>query len=417
MTPVAPVPTPSLAGRRVVVVNWRDLDHSLAGGSEIYAWELARGLREGGAEVELLTAREPGQAAEEVRDGIVVRRRGGALSFYPHTALRLLARRRRADAVVDPSCGLPSFAPLFLRRRTPVVLVMHHVHQEQFSTHFPAPVAAFGRWMERSVMPRIYRRSTTVAVSTSTVEEMRDQLGWTRPVGLLHNGAELPPLGAGDPAAKDPDRIAVLGRLVAHKRVDLVIRAVAILAPTRPGLHLDVIGQGPERDGLERLVAGLGLRDRVTFHGFVDEDTKAALLTRSALHVCASDAEGWGQAVIEAAGHGVPTLARDVPGLRDSIRAGETGWLVPDDADLVTVGGRLTAALTAALTEADDPAVRARHFEACQRWAHHFDWSAMRREARALVADELAKDAPAPVAQLHPGGARVAIMGGTQCVE
>ncbi|KAA1417857.1 glycosyltransferase family 4 protein [Nocardioides humilatus] len=405
-----------LAGQRVVVVNWRDLDHSLAGGSEIYAWELACGLRDGGAEVEFLTAREPGQEATTVRDGIVVRRRGNALSFYPHTALRLLARRRRVDAVIDPSCGLPSFAPLFVRRSTPVLLVMHHVHQEQFSTHFPRPVAALGKWLERVAMPAVYRRRPVVAVSESTVEEMRGQLGWTGPVGLLHNGADLPPLGAGNPLAKDPDRVAVLGRLVAHKRVDAVIRAIAVLCPTRPLLHLDVIGKGPERDDLERLAAELGIADRVTFHGFVDDPTKATLLARAAVHVCASDAEGWGQVVIEAAGHGVPTLARDVPGLRDSIQPQRTGWLVADDRDLDVVGGRLTATLAQALAEADDPAMRAQRFEACQRWAHHFDWEQMRREARDLVVHSLTTGA-APAVQLRSRKDRVAVMGGTSCVE
>ncbi len=46
------------------------------------------------------------------------------------------------------------------------------------------------------------------------------------------------------------------------------------------------------------------------------------------LHVCASDVEGWGQVVIDAAAHGIPTIGRDVPGLRDSIVDGRTGWLV-----------------------------------------------------------------------------------------
>ena len=130
----------SLAGTRAVVVNWRDVDHSLAGGSEIYAGEVARALRDGGADVELVTAREPGEERSLVRDGIRVRRRGGTLGFYPATLLHLLCRRRRTDLVVDPACGLPSFAPLALRRRTPVVLVVHHVHQAQFAAHFPAPV-------------------------------------------------------------------------------------------------------------------------------------------------------------------------------------------------------------------------------------------------------------------------------------
>ncbi len=416
----APMPAP-LAGRRVAIVNWRDPEHSLAGGSEIYAWEFARAMSDGGAEVEFLTAREPGQAATVLRDGIVVRRRGGALSFYLHGALRLLARRRRVDAVIDPSCGLPSFAPLFVRRRTPVVLVMHHVHQTQFTTHFPGLLAALGRWLERVLLPLVYRRQRVVAVSRSTIDEMRRQLSWAGPVGLLANGADLPPLGTGDPLAKDPHRIAVLGRLVAHKRVDLVIRAVGALRSDYPRLRLDVIGKGPERSRLEGLVAQLGLGHRVTFHGFVDDDAKAVLLDRAAVHVCASDAEGWGQAVIEAAGYGVPTLARDVPGLRDSVCPSRSGWLVPDSDDLEEVGRRLTAGLRDALTEAEHPLDRAVRFRATQAWAHQFDWSKMRRQALDLVTSELSPDlaasATVPAAHHRPREERVAVIGGTTCVE
>lgn len=407
-----------LDGARVVVVNWRDLDHSLAGGSEIYAWQVARALREGGAEVEFLTAREPGSPRTARRDGITVRRAGSTLGFYPATAIRLLLRRRRVDAVVDPSCGLPSFSPLFLRRRTPVVLIVHHVHQAQFAAHFPGPVALFGQWLERRVMPLVYRGRRTVAVSESTRAEMRRQLGWSGEIGILENGADLPPQGEGDPLAKDPARVAVLGRLVAHKRVDLVVRAVHALAGERPGLHLDVVGQGPERERLEELVADLGAHDLVTFHGYVDERTKTDLLRRAAVHVCASDAEGWGQAVIEAAGHGVPTLARDVPGLRDSVRDGETGWLVPDaPGDPEEVGRRLTQRLAEVLDEAALPAARTRRFEACQAWAHKFDWSQMRRQARDLVTSELPGRATAQPGLHHPRGDRVAIMGGTTCAD
>ena len=60
----------TLAGARVVVVNWRDLDHSLAGGSERYAWEFARALRDAGAHVEFITARDAGQSRRDIRDGI-----------------------------------------------------------------------------------------------------------------------------------------------------------------------------------------------------------------------------------------------------------------------------------------------------------------------------------------------------------
>ncbi|WP_435769256.1 glycosyltransferase family 4 protein [Nocardioides sp. SYSU DS0651] len=408
-----PVPSSRLAGRRVVVVNWRDLEHSLAGGAEIYAWQYARGLQEAGALVTFLTARDEGQTARDVRDGIPVRRGGGALGFYLFALLWLLRHRASIDAVIDPACGLPSFSPLVLRRGTPALLIIHHVHQAQFGVHFPAPVAAFGRWLERVAMRRVYRRHTTAAVSHSTREEMRAQLGWTGDVRILENGADLPSYDAGRAADKDPDRVVVLGRLVTHKRVDLVLDAVGSLAgrPELAGrtLEVDVIGQGPELERLAALAAERGLDQRVTFHGYVPVEAKEALLARAAVHVCGSDAEGWGQAVIDAAACGVPTVARDVPGLRDSIRDGESGWLVPDSTDRDVLVARMADALAEALVAAAEPAARVARADACLAWAHKFDWSRMRSSARDLTTEIVFGHAAALPAHHQPRDVRVAV--------
>lgn len=405
----------SLTATRAVVVNWRDPWHSLAGGAEIYAWQFARALVEAGADVEFLTARETGQSAVEHREGITVRRAGGRFGWYAHAAMRLWRRRRRTDVVVDLANGVPSFAPLVVDPGTPVVLVVHHVHQAQFGTHFPPPVAWFGRWLERRATPMAYRGSRTVAVSASTRDEMRRQLAWTGPIDVLENGAEMPATDAVDPVAKDPDRVAVLGRLVRHKRVDLAIAAVADLRTDRPGLVLDICGRGPDRERLEGVAADLGVADRVRFRGYVDEATKAEVLGRAAVHLCLSDAEGWGQTVIEAAGWGVPTLARDVPGLRDSVRHDETGWLLPD-ADPDVVRRRLAKALSQALTAAESPEERVRRAAACQAWAHKFDWPQMRRQARGIVIEESAGRTTRPGPDRRATSARSA-QEGASCVE
>jgi glycosyltransferase involved in cell wall biosynthesis len=379
----------ALAGARVAVVNWRDPWHSLAGGSERYAWEFAIALRDAGARVDFVTAQDRGQRRRERVDGIRVLRRGGQFTFYLYAAWYLLSRRRRLDAVVDPECGIPVFSPLFVRRRTALVLIVHHVHIEQFSTYFPAPLAMLGRFLEGWLMPRVYRRVRTVAVSESTRAEMADQLGWRSEVGILANGAELPDDLDCPVEAKDDNQILVLGRLVPHKRVDLVVRAVARLAEARPELRLDICGRGPEADRLAALVAELGVAGRVTLHGFLPEAEKQSLLRTAGLHICASDAEGWGQVVIEAAAYGVPTVARDVPGLRDSIRHDETGWLMPDDRDLAEVEQRIHDTLDAALDDLVDPAVRAKMYAACRAWASQFAWQRMRDEALQLVTEEL----------------------------
>lgn len=363
----------------------------MAGGAERYAWECARALRDAGAEVDFLTAREAGQAPSAVRERIRVRRRGGLLSVYPATLLHLLGRRLRRrsyDVVIDPEHGIPAFVPLVLPRRTVVVLVMHHVHQQQFRTYFDRPMAELGRFLERTLMPLIYRRVPVVVVSDSTRAEMDRQLGWRPPTHLVPNGtAAVAYDGRG---ASDGTHVVVLGRLADHKRVDAVVRVFAALHAEDPRLRLDVVGRGPVEPELRALVERSGLGEVVTLHGFLPEERKAEVLRRATLHVCASDAEGWGQVVIEAASYGVPTLARRVPGLRDSIREGETGWLVgePDDTP-ETVVRDLTAAARSALAELADPAARDRTGELCRAWAGRFTWASMHDRMVGIVVDEL----------------------------
>lgn len=384
---------PDLRHVRVVVVNWRDPWHHLAGGSERYAWEFARAMVEAGADVEFWTARDQHQVPAEERDSIRIRRRGGTFGFYPSVWLWFLAARlrRRLDVVVDAENGIPVFAPLLVGRRTRVLLVMHHVHQEQFRTYFPRPVSDFGRFLEGWLMPRVYRQVRTLAVSASTLTEMRRQIGWTRPVEIVPNGADQAPRVLDVPSSQ-PDRLLVLGRLATHKRIDAVVRAVALLSRERPGVRLDIVGQGPEHQVLVDLIDELGVGDRVVLHGFLPEADKARFLTEARLHLCASDAEGWGQVVVESAAYGLPTLARDVPGLRDSIRDGETGWLVADphrhDQALVDA---LLAGMRRALDELDDDARRGGVAAACRAWADRFTWGAMRSRVQTLVHEELGR--------------------------
>lgn len=348
---------------RVVVVNWRDLGHRQAGGAETYAMRVAHELAGRGHEVTYLTARDAGQRTGD-RDGPVpVVRRGGRWTVYPLALMWLLVRRRRIDAVVDCQNGIPFFTPLAVGGAR-VVQVVHHVHTDQFGVHFPPWLAAVGRWLEGPAARRVYRRAVTVAVSPSTVEAMRTRLRWPGPVYVVPNGnttapADLPPRAA-------TPTIVCLGRLVPQKRVDRLVDAVAELRERIPDLALHVIGGGPEEAALRAQAVPHGAA--ITVHGRVSETVKSELLGRAWLNVTLSDGEGWGLAVLEAAAHGVPTVCRDVPGLRDSVRHGETGWHVPD-------GTSVTDVLHDALTELADPVSSARTAARCRAWAACFDWA------------------------------------------
>ncbi len=382
-----------LAGARIAVLNWRDRDHPEAGGAEEYAWRVAEYLQKAGARVSFVTARAPGQARRDTVDGVEIVRRGGRWTVYPHALAWLARHRRRIDLVLDCQNGIPFFAPLAVRRRTPVVLVMHHVHDAQFGVHFPAPVAAFGRWLEGPASRRVYRRAVTAAVSPSTVQAMRSRLGWTGPVYVVPNG--LDPVPARGPRAAEPTLVC-LGRLVVHKRVDRLVDAVAELARRRPGVRLHVVGRGPAEPAVRAAAARAG--GAVTVHGYVDEPAKCRLLGESWLHVSLSDGEGWGIAVVEAASAGLPTVCRDVDGLRDSVRPHHTGWLIGDNAGVGhPTRTALVDALDQALDELADPEVAARMAAACRAWAARFDWTGTGQRMADLAAALLRGERP------HPG--------------
>jgi glycosyltransferase involved in cell wall biosynthesis len=129
-----------------------------------------------------------------------------------------------------------------------------------------------------------------------------------------------------------------VGRLDHSKGHVYFLRALAQVRARNPGYRFlaVLVGDGPQRDDLQRLAASLGLADRVRLLG-VRRDV-AEIVAASAVFVVASLNEGLSQAVLEAMALGIPVVATDVGGTSDAVRPGHTGWLVPpgDSSGLAT---------------------------------------------------------------------------------
>lgn len=106
--------------------------------------------------------------------------------------------------------------------------------------------------------------------------------------------------------------ILFVGRLVKVKGVDVLLRAFAQLG--RSDAVLVVVGDGPERQNLEKLALSLGISDRVIFTGWRDDASK--LVSIADVFVLPSLSEGLPQALLEALAHGVPCIVSDIPQLR-----------------------------------------------------------------------------------------------------
>lgn len=126
-------------------------------------------------------------------------------------------------------------------------------------------------------------------------------------VSVIYNGVHFAAIDAAFPDVVKAD-IVYVGRLLAHKRVDLLLHAVRIMRRRSPGLRLVVVGDGPEMSSLVALAKTLGLANAVSFLGFIPEARVHSIFKTSRVLVLPSEREGLGATVLEANSAGTPAV-------------------------------------------------------------------------------------------------------------
>lgn len=155
-------------------------------------------------------------------------------------------------------------------------------------------------------------------------------------------------------AAGDPPTILYAGRLIAEKRVDLLLEAFALVHAGDPALRLQIVGDGPERDRLAARVQELGLGAMAELTGFVPQAAFDRLFGRATAIVQPSAREGYGMVVVEAAVRGIPAVLVEAPdnAAVELVEPGTNGLVAEPTPEA------LAAAILAVV--ADNPAWRAR---------------------------------------------------------
>ena len=359
---------------RLLVVNWQDRENPQAGGAEIHLHEIFGRLAQRGHEVTLLCGGWPGCPPTATLDGMQVHRVGTRYTFpfMAARAWRELRERAKApfDLIVEDINKVPLFTPRW--GGPPVVGVIPHLFGGTAFQEVPAPVAAMV-WLAERPIPWVYRGVPFEVISESTADDLAARGVPRSRIAVIYCGI--------DSVSYTPDLsqrsatpvFAYLGRLKRYKRVDLVLRAFAGLA--HPEARLEIAGAGDHRPALERLAASLDLGDRVRFLGRISEADKVALLRRAWALVFTSPKEGWGITNLEAAASGTPVVASDSPGICESVRHGETGYLVPH--------GDVDALVSAMRRLAVDRSLVDALGQAGRRFAETFTWERTADETEA----------------------------------
>jgi phosphatidylinositol alpha-1,6-mannosyltransferase len=270
----------------------------------------------------------------------------GATALRQHLRLvRRLRRLGRPDAVVHCGRALPEGTAAMMSGRPYVVWT----HGEEL------PIAATSReltWLQT----RVHRRAAALLANSHHTAQMLEDLG-NAPgkISVVHPGVDVdrfkPRVGRADMRRRllsdDELMLLTVGRLQARKGHDLVLQSLAASRSSLPSMRYVVVGDGPERERLERLTGELALGELVTFTGEMPAADLPAVYAAADLFVHpnrveAGDFEGFGIVFLEAAASGLPAIGGRSGGVAEAVEEGVTGWLV-GGLDPAELGGKILA--------------------------------------------------------------------------
>jgi glycosyltransferase involved in cell wall biosynthesis len=249
----------------------------------------------------------------EIRKGATLANRG---------RFRAALRAWRPDLLVTSNWGSIEWAMADLPR------LMPHIHIEDGF----GPDEQAGQLPRRVLTRRLVLRWSTVVVPSRTLYRLATGV-WRLPaarVRYIPNGIDLARYAPGE-AARFPGEGLVIGTVAAlrpEKNLARLLHACAA-ASARIPLRLVVVGDGPERAGLEALAASLGIGGRVIFTGH--SPAPAALYRGFDLFALSSDTEQMPLSVIEAMAAGLPVVATDVGDVREMLAPENGPFVVPRD--------------------------------------------------------------------------------------
>jgi glycosyltransferase involved in cell wall biosynthesis len=289
------------------------------GGAERWYRNLAERLAADGHEVDYLTLRQWPEGEDAGVPGVNVIAVGPQMELYADGRRRIapplrfgigvlghLARQGNRYDVVH-TASFPYFSLLaagLVRpwRRFRLVVDWHEVWTRDYWREYLGWGGAAGFAVQRLCL-KLPRRSFCF----SRLHERR-----LRDLGLRGELTVLRGQYAGPPgrliAVGEPETVVYAGRHIAEKRVPALVPALRLARASIPELRARILGDGPDRDEVARLVAAEGLEGVVDVPGFVSPDQVRAAIARAVCLVLPSRREGYGMVVVEAAAQGTPSV-------------------------------------------------------------------------------------------------------------
>jgi len=311
---------------KILIINWQDISNPFGGGAEVHLHEIFKRISSMGHYVTLFCCEYENCKEEESIDDIRIIRKGsrnffnyGVKKFYKE-----FLSRENFDIVIDDINKIPFYTPRYVKE--PLLAISHHFFGSSIYRE-TNPISGTYVYISEKLVDCVYKHTPFVVVSQSTLDEFISRGFNKANFEIVHNAIEQERFPMRVSQKNESPTITYFGRLKKYKSPDHLIKAFAIIKKTVKDAKLYIMGRGDFQPKMEQLTKKLSLDTSTTFFGYVTEEQKIDLLSKSWVAVNTSMKEGWGITNIEANACGTPVISANVHGLKDSVMSGVSGEL------------------------------------------------------------------------------------------
>ncbi len=368
---------------KILILNWKDIRNPDVGGAEIILYEFAKRLVKDGHKVVWFCRKFTGSAEREFINDIEVIRKGNKLTTYLEAWKYYVSLNPKPDKVIDSINTICWQTPYYVDKTRRIAYV-NQLAKEVFFYELPQPVSSLAYQLENWEY-KSYKTTKFICYSKSVKEDLKS-------IGIPSYNISVFSLGI------DHSRYVVgkksqtplfvfIARLVRMKRADLCIKAIKIAHKKYPEVKLAIVGYGPQKNDIKKLIKKYGLQKNVflvnknnLYFDKNEKDVKVKLLQQAWALLLPSVKEGWGMVVTEAAACGTPSIVTDVSGLRDSVVNQKTGLVISSNPKPDELSKKIFEMI-------ENQQLRERLSTDAIRWASNFSWEKSYREFSKLLFD------------------------------
>lgn len=247
--------------------------------------------------------------------------------FYYKSVKRLFKKIQKKEDIVlidAHTFKTEGYAAHRLKKKYPNILTTVTLHGSSFFYNTRTKNG-------RKQIAKVFNTIDYIICVSDKIKRMAQEFN-TEKVKLIYNGVKQYNFKEKE---KDKNRIISVGMLYFEKKQDITIKAMSQLIKKHPKLKLTIVGDGEERENLERLVNDLGLSNSVEFTGHIKNNEVMELMSKSYIFIMPSINEGFGIVYLEAMKAGCITIGTKGEGIDGFIRNSQNGFLLRPDVDEV----------------------------------------------------------------------------------